>query len=129
MATIVYKSAVLLVEGRNLSAEMHDLGLTYAAEMLDKTTFGNDTRIKTGGLLTSQLSGSAFADFAALAPDLLYTLVGTDDKVASIFPNGITLGEACGYAMKAVESTFSLGGTVGALDELKFAFESRGIEA
>mgnify|MGYP001589876906 CR=1 FL=1 len=126
---MVYKDAVLLCEGRNLSAEMHDLGLTYAAEILDNTAFGSDTRTHIGGLLSAQLSGEAFADFSALAPGLLYDLLGLDDKVVTIFPNGITLGTESGYAMKAVQTTFDLGGVVGVIEGLKFAFESRGIES
>lgn len=129
MATIVYRNAVLLVEGYDLSGEMHDLSLTYGADMLDSTRFGADTRTHVAGLLSSQLSGDAYADFAALAPGLLYDLLGVDDKSVVIFPNGITLGTQCGYAMKAVQSTFNLGGQVGALEGLKFAFDSRGIEA
>ena len=99
MSTVVFKNAVLLVDGRDLSAEMHDLNLTYAAEMLDETSFGDTTRIKKGGLTTAQLSGTAFADFAALAPTLLYDLLGTDDKVVTIFHDGVTLGSNSGYAM------------------------------
>lgn len=127
MSIFVYRNAKLLVAGFDLSAEFKDLSLTYSAAMLDATTFGADTQIFKGGLYSSQLSGDALADFGALAPNLLYNILSLDDQVVSIFPNGITLGVACGYACKAVFSTFDLGGPVGSLESLKFTAESRGV--
>ena len=129
MSTVVYKNAVLLVDGRSIEAEVHDLSVTYGAEILDRTTFGSDTRVHMGGLLMAQIAGDAWADFGALAPDLLWGLLGTDDKVVSVFPDSIALGVACGYSLKAVESACDFGGGVGAIENLKFAFEGRGIAA
>lgn len=129
ITTVVFKNAVLLIEGRDVSAELYQLSLNYGAEMLDKTTFGNDTRIHVGGLFTAQISADGYADFSALAPDLLFGLMGSDDSIFTVFPNGVTVGTQCGYAMKGVVSVDSMGGPVGALDHIKVQAEARGISA
>ena len=129
MAFMVYKSAVLLVSGREIAGEMHDLSLEYSADSLERTTFGSDTHVKAGGLYSATLAGEAYADFAALAPDLLYGLIATNDVPLAIFPAGVTEGAACGYAMKGVATMFDLGGDQAALPGLKFQFDAAGVAA
>ena len=60
MASIIYTDAKLFIGGFNLSADHNELGLDYAAEMQDITTFGDDTRVRTGGLDTATITGSGF---------------------------------------------------------------------
>lgn len=129
ITTIVYKNAVMLIEGRDISAELYQLMLDYKVEILDRTTFGNDTRIHVGGLYEAVLSAEGYADFAALAPDLMFTLLGTDDSIITVFPNGVTVGTACGYALKAVVSLDAMGGDVGSLETIKVEAQSRGVQA
>lgn len=128
MSVIVYNNAVLLVNGRDVSGEFHDLGLTYTADAIDKTAFGMDTHQKLGGLLASMLTGTAHADYAALAIALLYTLLPADSTPYVIFPNGVTEGTACGYAAKGVVDMFDLSGGDGTIQQLKFQIESQGVQ-
>ena len=129
MSTIVYKNAALLVGGRDITAQLHELTVNYGAEILDETKMGDDTRRHRAGLLTAQITGSGYADFAADFGQMMYDLIGTDDTVVTVFPDGITLGAASGFSMKSVISQFNLGGSVGAMLDLKFQFDGRGVSA
>lgn len=130
MATVVYKSAKILVEGNDISAELNELNTTYGVEVLDVTTFGQDTRVHKGGLSMATIDGAGYTDYALLAANLLYTLLASDDAIVAVWPNGITEGSATGFMMKSVESDIDvLAGPVGSLLAIKFSFEGRGIEA
>lgn len=132
MSTVVYRSAELLVNGVALQGSLHDLTLDYAAEMLDETTFGDDTRINRGGLFMASISGAGYFDGAVGTEAILFPQTGVDDAIFAVFPDGVTEGSATtgrGYAMKGVLSEFSMGGAVGDLLDITFAAQSRGIEA
>ena len=50
MPTIVYKNAMALINGVDLSASVSSLSLNYEAESLDETAMGDNTRKRRGGL-------------------------------------------------------------------------------
>ncbi len=130
--TIVFKNAHILVSGYDLSAELHTLNVTYSAAMLDRTVFGMDTKTNVGGLYDAGISGEGFGDFSKNVGSLMFTDLGVDDYIITVFPDGITEGSAfagSGYAMKGTNKTFTMGGTVGGLDTIKFDFAARGIGA
>lgn len=130
MSATVYRNAVLLLNGTDLSGALHDFGVEYAAEMLDVTTMGQDTRVKKGGLKTAKMSGKAFFDASVGVEVILFPDVGVDDVILTVFPDGVTegaTGAGAGYAMKGVLSTFNMGGAVGQPLDVTFAAESRGI--
>lgn len=128
MSTIVYRNARLFVDGADVAAQLNELSLEYSAEILDETCFGDDTRVRKGGLKQASASGKGFFDSALDADAVLFNNNGTDDVVFTLFPDGITLGSQCGYAMKATLSEFHIGeGGVGAILGLSFAAESRGL--
>lgn len=132
MSTIVFRNAVLLVDGVALHTALHDLAIEYGAEMLDETCFGDDTRVNRGGLFNGSISGAGFFDNAVGTEEVLFGDLGNDDVILAVFPDGVTEGstaEGRGYAMKGVLSEFALGGTVGELLPVSFAAQSRGIEA
>lgn len=126
-AALVYKDAVILVGGSDLSAELNELDIELGAEMLDATTFGNGTRINQGGLLTARIGVAGLGRFASdLATDVLFGGVGADATVVAVFPAGITEGALNGYAMKGVIPEFNMGGAVGVLTPFSAAFEHQG---
>jgi hypothetical protein len=130
MATVHYRDAKLLIDGSNLSASLNELSVEYAAEMLDETAFGDDTRINKGGLLTAAISGGGHAEFEAESvEDIVFNRVGTDGTVIVVFPNGITEGTVTdmGYAMLGVVESFTLGDAVGTLLPFTMAAMGRGI--
>lgn len=132
MATIVYYRARLFFADADVSAQLNELTVDYNAEMLDETTFGDDTRIRKGGLKTAKITGRGFFD-ANLGPlgaeSVIFGNHGADDTVFTAFPDGPTEGSPTGWAMKGVVSEFTIGeGGVGAVLGLTFAVESRGIK-
>lgn len=121
MSTVVYRNARFLIDGYEFSAQLNEMTLNYSAEMLDQTTFGNDTRIKQGGLMVHSLQAKGFAAFGASAiANILFGDLPTDDIVVTVFPDTIVEGGGAGdvgtgYMMKGTLDTFDVGGAVGTL--------------
>ena len=106
--------------------------MAYSAEMLDETAFGDTTRIRKGGLLVADVTGSGHYDAAVNKPDpVIFGIVGTDDKIITVFANGITEGTSTdkGFSFKGVVEHYNIGGDVGTLLPFDFAIQGRGIEA
>ncbi len=148
MATIVYRNATLIVNGADISGSLHELAVEFAAEILDETHFGDDTRRKKGGLLIGKISGKGRFDGAVGIDAVLFAGTGggaalavnpgyengaiVEDTLLVLFPDGVTEGSqttGIGFAMKGVLTTFDVGGAVGALLDITFAAESRGVAA
>jgi len=130
MSTIIYRNAQLLVNGSELSGTLHDLGLEYTAETVDGTVMGNDTRVRKGALFTGKLSGKGYFDNAVAIEQIMFSDLGVDDTIVTIFPDGVIEGSVTtgvGYAMKTVIDTFYVGGAVGALLQVNFSAVSRGV--
>lgn len=130
MATVHYRNAKLLIDGAHLSTSLNELTVSYAAEMLDETAFGDTTRINKGGLFTATISGGGHCEFEALGiEDIIFNRVGTDGTVITVFPDGITEGTQTlrGYAMLGVVNEFMIGGSVGTLLPITFSCEGRGL--
>lgn len=127
MATVAYTNARMLVDGVELSASLHELTLNYSVELLDETAFGDSNRVYKGGLINTSVDGAGHAEFGVDSIEqVLYGRVGTSDVVLALFPEAITEGSESGYAMLAVESEFVIGGQVGTLCQITFAFQGRG---
>jgi hypothetical protein len=133
MATVIYKDAKIFVDGYDVSGDHNELTLEYNSELQDETSFGDSTRIRKGGLTTVRVSGSGFWDNASdsLVSDAYFGLLGTDDKVVTLFADGISLGTSTdkGFSFKGVISEYSVGEAVGNLLGFSVAIDGRGIEA
>lgn len=141
MATTgLFYNAKIYVDGFELTGDFESIELAYSAEILDQTTFGDSTRIHRGGLKVADVSGSGFwaadgttAQSGGDVDRILFGIVGSDDKVITLFPDGITEGSTSndkkGYAMKGVVSEYNIGGGVGAMLPFNFAMMGAGIEA
>jgi hypothetical protein len=133
MSTVVYRNVVVLLDGAQLNASLAELSVEYSAEMLDNTHFGDDTRVRKGGLLMATISGRGHAEFGAGAIEaVLFDEMDDEEVVLAVFPNSVTEGataEGTGYAMKGVLSEFYMGEAVGGLLALSFTAQSRGIGA
>lgn len=126
-----------------IDGALSDFSVDYKAEMLDVTTFGDDTRIKKGGLFTASISGKGFFDQVGGVGNLdafLFNNNGTDESTAAsgnptivtVFANGITEGAVTdmgGFAMKGVLESMTMGGGVGIALPLSFAVSARGVFA
>lgn len=134
MATIHFRNAVVLFDGYDLSSSFKEITLEYMVEILDETAFGDDTRIHKGGLYDVRVSGKGNWEGGASAIEaVLFTRVGAgqEDKVLTLFANGVTEGTVTdmGYAMKCVIENFNFGNPVGSLLECDVVFQGRGIAA
>ena len=131
MATVIYTDAKFFLGGYNLSADHNEIGLDYSSEMLDVTTMGDSTRVRAGGLDTATVNGSGFWNGGTgNADDALFGLVGEDQKVLTLFPNGITEGTSTlkGYAMKSVLANYNIGNTVGNMLTFDLTAQSAGTD-
>ena len=131
MATLIYTDAEFFLGGYDLSADHNEIGLDYSSEMLDVTTMGDSTRIRAGGLDTATVNGSGFWNGGAgNADDALFGLAGEDQKVLTLFPDGIVEGTSTlkGYAMKAVLADYNIGNSVGEMLTFSITAESAGTD-
>ena len=92
---------------------------------------GDSTRVNAGGLDTATVNGSGFWNGGTgNADDALFGLVGEDQKVLTLFPDGLTEGSttAKGYAMKSVLANYNIGNTVGDMLTFDLTAESAGTD-
>jgi len=131
MATIHYRNAKLFIDGASLAASLNELSVELSAEMLDATVFGNDTRVRAGGLKMGTISGKGFFDLLGSVglEGLVWSDLGVDDNIYTVFADGVTEGTTTdmGFAMKGVMESLTLGGVVGSLLGVSFKANSRGV--
>ena len=130
MAILHLRDARILLDGFDLSGNFTDLNVEHSAEMLDRTTMGASTRIRRGGLLVSDVSGSGYyEDDLNGAADAIFNLNGTSDTLVTVFANGINEGTSTdmGFAMKGVVERLDFSESAGGLLGFEFAILGRGI--
>lgn len=65
MATLVFKDASVIIDSKDLSADVKSVTLTLGAELGDDTAMGDDTRSMLAGLKTWSADVVFHQDFAA----------------------------------------------------------------
>lgn len=127
---IVFKNAVVLIDGAQLNCSFSDLTLEISAEILDGTTHCFGTRTKVGGLQNASLTGTGFVEFGTNSVEqVLFNLVGEEAVPITVYADGVVEGSVQGYAMQGVVTQFSLGGAVGELMTIDMTVEGSGIAA
>ena len=132
MATVVYRNAVCLLNGADLSGTINEgPTIAFGAETLDETCHGDDTRINKGGLYTLTIDVGGNVELGSNGPEeVVAGNVGVDGVVMVVFPNGVTegdTGQTKGYACLGVIDKFTIGGAVGSLLPYSFSVQSRGV--
>lgn len=124
MASQILQDAKLYIASYDLTGDMNALALTYSAEMRDATTFGNDTRVNTGGIksVVAQHEGLWRAEGDG-PDDVIFSRVGAQDVPVTISPTDGGDG-ARAFMFRAVHSEYSPGGSVG--DLLAFSVSMEG---
>jgi hypothetical protein len=114
MAPLVLTDSKLYCASFDLSGDINAMALTYGADMLDATTFGNSTRINKAGLKTvvAQHEGFWNADGTDQVDDVVFSRIGTADIPVTICPTTGADGEPA-YLFQSVHSAYTPGGTVG----------------
>lgn len=126
MATQVLKDAKLYVGEYDLSGDHVSVALTYSSELQDSTTFGQTTRIRTGGLKDVSLTGEGFwSGGTGLVDDALFNKVGVADVPITIAPAGETLANDA-YLFRAIYGSYAPGAAVGEMLRFSVSASSSG---
>lgn len=113
MATNVLTDAKLWFDGWDLSGDMNALGHDYAAEMLDDTVFGDDTRSNKGGLKTWAFSHEGlWSGGDDNVDDALFQNIGVEDVLMTTAPETGAAGEVA-YFGRIATGEYSPAGSVG----------------
>ena len=128
MATVVFKNALLEIDGSDLSSHVTELTLNYSSEMLDESAMGDSTRVGKGGLKDWSVDVTWNQDFAAGTVDAtLFSLLGTTSCI-EVRPQNI-----CSTAINprysgigTLESYPPLTGGVGSLLQVRSSWKSSG---
>lgn len=129
MATQVFNRAFFKVNGVDLSDHVQSITLNYAAEMLDETAMGDDTRSNKGGLKDWSVDVEFLNDWAAAQVDAtLFDLVGSASTIRIQQNSTATVGSTNPqYTGSGVlESYPPLDGSVGDLATSGVTFQSAG---
>lgn len=123
MAAFVLTDAKIWFDALDISGTSNNVNFEYAAEALDETTFGDDTRINRGGLKTVALGASGFFNEGLVTEGdgayegELFTQVGDQDVLISVAAEGGDAGETV-YFFQAFQANYNPSGSVGEI----FAF-------
>lgn len=124
MATQTLTNCKLYVAGFDLSGDMNALSLTYAAELQDATTFGQDTRIRKGSLRTIVAEHQGLWSAGTGEPDdVLFSRIGTSNVPISLCPTTGAVGEVA-FLFRGVHAAYNPGGSIG--DMLGFSVSAEG---
>jgi hypothetical protein len=118
MAHEVLKDCYISIDGQDLSAHVTSVTLDYSADMVEDTTFGQDTHGMRAGLLNWSISLEMNNDGDALAVEAtLWPLVGDDTGFTVVLRRDKTAGVGDtnpNYTGTGVLESFSpLSGAVG----------------
>lgn len=111
MSELVHTDCKLWLDGYDLSGSMNAIAVNYSADVLECTTFGDDTHKNLGGLKNVDAAHEGYWDSATLDP-LLFNNMGVSDKPMTISPTDGADG-APAYFFKSNQATYSTGGAVG----------------
>lgn len=129
MATIVLTDAFVSINGVDLSDHVKSVTLPYAAEMLDDTVMGDDTRSNKGGLKTWSITIEFLNDWAANEVDAtLFPLVGSTFTiiVRPVNTGGVSATNPNFTGTGILESYPPLGNQVGELATTSVTVQSAG---
>lgn len=128
MAARVLKNCKLYLAGHNLSGDVNKMTLDYSAEMLEATTFADESKRRVAGLFDISADHEGYYQ-AGSTPDLvdkiLWDKLGLADQVMTICPTTGVAGEIA-YTTKTVEAEYSPNGAVGEL--FAFSVSAQGTE-
>jgi len=126
MATVVYNDASVVLNSVDLSDHVKSVTLNYAAEMLDDTAMGDNTRSRKGGLKDWSIDISFHQDYAASEVDAtLFSLVGsTFTCVLKPTIGAVSATNPSFSGTGILESYTPMSGAVGDLEEAPVSIQS-----
>lgn len=123
MASTVLTDAKIFLAGRDFSGQSNAVALEYSADMLDATTFGQDTRINTAGLKSAvgSCAGHWDATDDTSVDPVAFARLGTADQPLVIAEDG-DVGDTA-YMKRVALGEYTLGGQIGELLPFSLTFE------
>lgn len=122
--------AKLLVGGYDLSGDLSQLAVNITSEAQDASAFGPGWRQRVNGLRAVTFTAKGNVDLGSSQSDsYLFASLGTNNILATVIPNGVTLGSTnagTGFSMQAVHSKYSPGAAVGQLLPFDYEANSQG---
>lgn len=127
MPTMVFKNAMLIVNGVDLSGSVQQLALSYQAESLDETAMGNTSRQMRGGLKSQGLDVTFFQKYSCVDATL-FGLVGCQTSIEARACNACSTANTNPryQATWLLQSYPPMGGAVGTLLTAAVRFEPAG---
>lgn len=126
MATLVLKDQKLWFDGYDLSGDMNAIALNYGADMVENTTFGNDTHTMQGGLKTVTMAHEGYWEGGTdNVDDALFNNIAVASKPISIGVEAGADGEL-GYMMQSLLAEYVPGGAVGEMFAFSLTAEANG---
>ena len=119
----VLNNVVVLYEGFNFTSNINACAIDFGVEPQDATTFNDTTKINMAGLMIANANFTGFysADAVDEPDDILFADVGTQSRLFSVFPQGLTDGNV-GFSVPTLRTKYSPGGSVGEM----FSFDAEG---
>lgn len=115
MATHMLRDATIFLAQYDITTDHNQVRVTTGVEKLDRTVFGNTTRVNRGGLLTGEMNGTGYLSYgtgeieAILSANLALSTVPV-----TVTPDGVANSRAT-FMQALVADVKPLGGTVGDL--------------
>lgn len=124
MAAHALTNATVFFGQYDITADHNQVRVGAGVESLDKTTFGQTTRIKAAGLRTGEMTGSGFVDYGTAAIETyLSANLGLNNVPITVTPNG-TANERATFMQALVASITPVGGTVGEMHKFDWKGET-----
>lgn len=109
-------NAVIYLAQFDVSADHNVIRVPVGVDSLDRTTFGQTTRIHTAGLRTGEITGEGFLDYGT-SPDLIEKIlsdrVGLANIPLSVMAEGGDANERAIFTKALMASIAPVGGPVG----------------
>lgn len=127
MSSLKFTDCKVYLAGYDLSGQLNQASLDYAAAVLDETTFGATTRTNKGGLLSANGAVEGLWDSSsATAPDpVIQARIGVSDLPTVMVPQGATIGNIA-YLFRTLGAKYSQGSPVGGLLKFSLALPGTG---
>lgn len=107
----------------DISADHNQVRVMSSVESLDKTVFGQTTRIHGAGLRTGEISGEGFLDYGTNAvEEVLSARIGLNNVPITVTPNGL-VNERAVFMQSLVANVSPIGGTIGEMHKFSFKAE------
>ncbi len=115
MGKFLFKDAVVMFDGRDISGDLNSLSLEYSAELPDATAFGDTSRVRLPGVLDVTVNQQGWWDSVSAANSLdkdLFDDVGAVSSHMSFSPDGGQLGETA-FSFPTLTAEYSPGASHG----------------